>query len=1119
MLQKRRKLAKKAPPKEELPKEKEEAEDEPLIDSGGQEKVLHLYKKYYDECIAKYGPRTAVLMQVGDFYEMYNYENDDGSCWTNLKDVARAAVLEIANKAALKEMARPYQMAGAGVDHIGKFRDALLDHGYVIVFIDQLKQKCKNPPRKITQVLTPGTQIQELRDEGSCNLVVVNIENNAPRAAVARIDRIQLSIGLASVDLSTGETMVHSTCSVKDYETKALDDAYRFLQAQCAKEVHVICSGFKRLDESQLRNFKSYVSDHLELDRFFVRKFEIEWPSKKQSIEYQREILNKVYNSNRNADESPIQAVGLERLPHCSVALTAAFESVYECRPGALSGMLIPEVWSPGEHLVLEHNAIEQLSLTGGTSLFSIINHTETSMGRRQLERWILNPVGNQADVINERLDAVQAIIDTGDDEMARLRKALKDISADTIRLLRQAELQERQSQSALQPNKLANMYNAFTQMGQVFEWITTTNNPALTVWNPNQETVDGVNQWLESVRTNFDLDKLSSVSRISTTIVNPEDLRIFKPGVKPGVDLVFERIGSAAGDLDETGLMLAALLYRPDTPRARAWASSGQKNAQNKLDEKQEKFLRPKAKLTNNTSGAHYMVNNGDVDMLRWYCDQVRMSKSTSQIRWWKDSKDWAKNVKGVRDEVNSDEEEDDSNSFQAQLRQGAYSGAAAKAALDYLSVEQIQLINELRISNAKTKSKTRVNVDRSDEAWSLINNAAAVIREAVENAFCQFVAESVSTHHEALMDASTAIAEIDCLASNARTARLNCYHRPTIVNTSEGSFVQAKLLRHPIIERIHDDVEYVPNDITIGGEGLILFGVNNSGKTSLCKAVALNVIMAQAGCFVACDELKMRPFENIVTRLSGTDDMQTGRGTFAVEMSELRTILARASPRSLVLGDEICHGTEYPSAIGLVSASIIELAQRRTNFMFATHLHALGSIDDVTKLENVHFKYFHVERDEETGILTYDRTLRDGSGPATYGIEVAEAQGIPRRLIELAHRIRRYVVDEPQQLVSDARSHYNTKVIKDQCKMPGCTRAAVDTHHIKEQRTADENGMIDGRFHKNRKHNQVTLCKGHHNECTFGTLIIDGWVETASGGRKLVYHYYDDDGEEAKE
>ena len=133
-----------------------------------------------------------------------------------------------------------------------------------------------------------------------------------------------------------------------------------------------------------------------------------------------------------------------------------------------------------------------------------------------------------------------------------------------------------------------------------------------------------------------------------------------------------------------------------------------------------------------------------------------------------------------------------------------------------------------------------------------------------------------------------------------------------------ADNSYITAKELRHPIIERIQTKSEYVPNDIQIGTETQtgMPYGTHASGKSSLMKAVGLNIILAQAGFYTASSDFQFSPYKHLFTRILNNDNIFKGESGFAVEVSEIRSILKRCDNNSLVLGDELCNGTENISA-----------------------------------------------------------------------------------------------------------------------------------------------------------------------------------------------------------
>ena len=158
--------------------------------------------------------------------------------------------------------------------------------------------------------------------------------------------------------------------------------------------------------------------------------------------------------------------------------------------------------------------------------------------------------------------------------------------------------------------------------------------------------------------------------------------------------------------------------------------------------------------------------------------------------------------------------------------------------------------------------------------------------------------------------------IGDIDLNCNIAKISIENVYTRPEIID-SEVSLFDGKDIRHPIVEIIQTEIEYVPNDVSLSEDGILLFGTNACGKSTLMKSIGLTLIMAQAGFYVSCSNLKYSPYKQIFTRILNNDNIFKRQSSFAVEMSELRGILKRSDKNSLVLGDELCSGTETTSAL----------------------------------------------------------------------------------------------------------------------------------------------------------------------------------------------------------
>ena len=386
---------------------------------------------------------------------------------------------------------------------------------------------------------------------------------------------------------------------------------------------------------------------------------------------------------------------------------------------------------------------------------------------------------------------------------------------------------------------------------------------------------------------------------------------------------------------------------------------------------------------------------------------------------------------------------------------------------------------------------------------------------------AFKQLLIEYDRDYNQTLKDIVSSVAYIDVSVSNAKTAVCNHYTKPIIINDVSNSeqpiqsFIDCKDLRHPLIEKLNTRIEYIPNDICLGRSlhnttkpeinGMLLYGVNAVGKSSTMKSVGIAIIMAQAGMFVPASEFYYYPYKYIFTRISGNDNIFKGQSTFAVEMSELRSILTRVNQNSLVLGDELCSGTETTSAISLVSAGIITLNTSNCSFIFATHLHKLSTMDRITSLNKV--KSFHMETtyDEDNELLIYNRKLKYGSGHSIYGLEVAKSMNLDKKFIALADEIRREQLDISKDIIQSKTSSYNSNIIIDVCAI--CSKKTDDIHHIKFQELADEHNMID-HHHKNIAHNLVQLCVNCHYQVHHKHLIIRGYIQT-NQGIQLDYEY----------
>ena len=341
-----------------------------------------------------------------------------------------------------------------------------------------------------------------------------------------------------------------------------------------------------------------------------------------------------------------------------------------------------------------------------------------------------------------------------------------------------------------------------------------------------------------------------------------------------------------------------------------------------------------------------------------------------------------------------------------------------------------------------------------------------------------------------------------IDVIKCSAICALKYKYNKPEINDKNNGkSYFNAKEIRHPIIEVINEEFDYVQNDLELlhhQCNGILLYGVNGSGKSSLSKAVGCNILLAQIGFYVPSKEFIYYPYKKIFTRINGDDNIFKGMSSFAVEMDELRSILRYSDNRSIVLGDEICKGTEEISALSIVSASIIKFCKNDVNFIMATHFHKLYDLECIKDLNNIKFMHLSISYDKDNETIIYGRKLEDGPGDNLYGIEIANYIIKDNEFIESANKIRNIILHRNQELLIDKKSNYNNKLYIDNCSICGDSGLTypLDTHHIKEQNTFDEYDI-----HKDKLSNIVVLCKTHHDQVHHGNLEINGYLDTLNG------------------
>lgn len=318
----------------------------------------------------------------------------------------------------------------------------------------------------------------------------------------------------------------------------------------------------------------------------------------------------------------------------------------------------------------------------------------------------------------------------------------------------------------------------------------------------------------------------------------------------------------------------------------------------------------------------------------------------------------------------------------------------------------------------------------------------------------------EHIKTYTERLQKQAKIISELDCLQSFAEIAQKYNYVKPEF---SDNKTLSLENSRHPVVERVMDYNDYVPNDCKLDKDNFIylITGPNMSGKSTYMRQVAIISIMAQMGAYVPCNKAELPIFDQIFTRIGAADDLVSGKSTFMVEMLEAQKALTYATEDSLIIFDEIGRGTSTYDGLALAQAMIEYVAQTsHAKTLFSTHYHELTTLDqELPSLKNV-----HVAADEYQGELIFLHKVKDGAVDDSYGIQVAKLANLPDEVINRAQ----VILDafEQSQNTSDNEEHSNITVLKDSASVEGFTDDDAQNANNSDKKSQTTKNAIENEF-----------------------------------------------------
>ncbi len=959
-----------------------------LIKKYESKTLIEIYFDYQTEFEKKYGTKSVVLMQVGGFFEFYGVDNEVEKIG-NSRIVADLLniILSRRDKSNLENNRKNALMAGFPIANLKKYVNVLIQNSYTVVVIEHVSS-APDPLREVTHIYSPSTYIEDN-----------NVDNNSFVSIYMNESKGSYYVGLSAFDISTGNSYVYHIQDINNDKKAIFEDIYRFVENFNPKELLFTSYNLTSITSEYIQNILNNGNRILHNNYNILNSNDTYL-----KVNYLNAVLEKIYKNHGLL--SGIEYIHLEKYHDTVVSFVSGIQWVYDHDPNIIEKIKVPQLYEYHKHLILYHNASQQLNLvplhkensstndSKYKSLYDIINKTSTSMGRRKLKYDLLNPITNI-----ETLEASYQKIESMNDY-----KVIENVLSMIIDI---EKLHRKMNLKLLHPQEFSSLCITYNHIKELFNYVN------INDYGLNEQMIKEFESYMNYIEESVHIMEMGKYN------LNDISNSFFKV------------------------------------------------NKYNELDEIQNKIV----EIENYMNKECALLN---LEIKKY--DKAAMS---------------GEGVVKI-EEINS-----------------GYYMSTTKRRSELLSKE---VASKYKIEKG-VGSNVRVTHTLFEEKSDLLMTLRSKIGTIVKEKYLEFLDYLINNYGFMMESIVQFVASVDVIKSHKKCALLYSYHRPQIINSeSHQSYMNAKGIRHPIIEIIEDSKAYISNDVYIGNKcvGFLLYGVNGVGKSSLSKAIGINIIMAQMGMYVPSKEFTYYPFTKIFTRINGDDNIFKGMSSFVVEMNELRSILKYSDERSIVLGDEVCKGTEETSALSIVASTIQRFSEKNVNFILATHFHKLYDLLHKRNLQNISFKHLSIEIDKRNDMIIYGRKLMDGMGNTNYGLDIARFILEDENFMVNAKMVRDEILEIENQILVPQTSNYNKKVFVHECAICGSSGVTtqLDTHHIIEQHEFNEYKILSNGIQKDAAHNLVVLCKNHHDEVHNGNLRIYGYKDTQCG-RFLNYEY----------
>lgn len=966
---------------------------------------MDLYSKY----VSIYGEHTLLLFQVGSFFEVYSFSDQD----KYMKDFSNICELKIAVKSSCnkdKDKDKKIYMAGFTDFMIGKYIDKLMyGSNYTVIVYNQIKENGIHKRVK-DNIYSPGTYF---------NISDIDVSNIVTCVWIHKTNKLfgeKYIFGMNSFDIYTGKIMSEECILEYYHNPTSYDEIEKHISIYNPKEVLLVHDIDNTSQISSIIKCIGCINRKV-TELYLNGNGSLNIQAKKcENQNYQDATLDKYYPTiNKDVLKNILSS---KVILYCSLCFLLNY--VGQHNVDLISKIQEPIIIDPNKKLTLANHSLKQLNIINNeqvnnsktSCVLNLLNKCKTTMGKRYFKFLITNPT-RDIETLNKSYNLTEHIIDNP-----------FDISNSLINI---CDIEKNIRKIILKKMRPFDYHNLFTSLGEVNNILSIleTDKYIYEYFNCDKIVIE-VKKILSDIKSYFNVDILYKLPSVQYEKHVDASLLINK-GVNAELDFLIEN------SLDSNNKLLAIIDYLNEY--------------YNKIDPKCKYNA---IKLSENTT---------------------TLRKLTITKRRWDNLKNKLKSddLKSVELEyVSSFHEDNTKKTFTFILEDiESYSSRSTQTSCEIFSPQINKLIKQ-------------ENSEQSD------------LQKKIVEVFDEFIVDISS-----LDKISIFVRDIDVLTTKKEIAVKYNYVKPEIIE-NEVSYVETTGLRHPLIEHLNKEEMYVPNDINFRKEkGILLFGTNAVGKTSLIRSIGICVIMAQAGLYVPCSSFKFSPYEHIFTRIIGNDNIFKGLSTFAVEMSELRNILKYCNENSLILGDELCSGTEIDSALSIFVTAIKYFNKIKSSFIFATHFHQITKYEEIKDMENLVMKHLAVVYNKELDTLIYDRKLKDGSGESIYGLEVCKSLALPQEFIDEAYNIRNKYNND--NILNLKKSKYNKDKIRGMCEF--CNEElGTEIHHNIYQMDFKNNDI-----NKNHSANLSSICEKCHDKIhKLGLRYIK--KKTIEGKTKLI-------------